>query len=68
MIEAAWDYQRFAALYESAPDLRRSPAGGSPTCGLAQVPPADLDIPILGQLTPLQLSLSAMLSNRVRWR
>ena len=25
---------------------------GSPTCGLAQVLPADLDIPILGQLTP----------------
>ena len=22
----------------------------SPNCGLAQVPPADLDIPILGQL------------------
>ena len=30
-------------------------AARSPTCGLAQVPSADLDIPILGQLAPSQL-------------
>ena len=30
-------------------------AAQSPTCGLAQVPPADLDIPILAQLAPSRL-------------
>jgi hypothetical protein len=34
---------------------------------LARVPPADLQIPILGQLAPAQFR-SAMLSNRVCWR
>jgi hypothetical protein len=29
----------------------------SPNCGLAQVPTADLNIPILGQLAPSQLPL-----------
>ena len=29
----------------------------SPTCELAQVPPADLDIPIFGQLAAAQLPL-----------
>ena len=40
-------------------DLRRPPwlAARSPTYGLAQIPPADLDIPILGQLAPSQLPL-----------
>ena len=33
-------------------------AARSPTYGLAQIPPADLDIPILGQLAPSQLPLS----------
>jgi hypothetical protein len=32
-------------------------AARSPTYGLAQIPPADLDIPILGQLAPAQLPL-----------
>jgi hypothetical protein len=32
-------------------------AARSPTCGLAQIAPADLDIPVLGQLAPAQLPL-----------
>jgi hypothetical protein len=39
-------------------DLSRSLAGGTvPTYDLAQVPPADLDIPSLAQLAPSQLPL-----------
>jgi hypothetical protein len=32
-----------------------------------QIPPADLDIPVLGQLAPAQLTLGVV-SKRVRWR
>jgi len=39
-------------------------AARSPTCGLAQIPSADLDIPVPGQLAPAQLPLSDALEPR----
>jgi hypothetical protein len=46
-----WGRMSAKGRFETFPWL----AARSPICGLAQVPPADLDIPILGQLAPSDL-------------
>jgi len=39
-------------------------AARSPTCGLPQIPPADLDIPVLGHPAPSQLPFGNALEPR----